>query len=137
VIFGQAPFFYKFHISDLSDLIPSRALEMELDRRPAPNLLQTSIVNMRNEEVALRLDVEWSAPIFRAREGRKLRRIHAYVGVGLISLADLMDLSVAIPGYDGFSRLPVDLTFDAGLRFDTRYGVFQVGLSNLFGFIAL
>src|SRR5262249_52991096 len=46
VVFGRAPFFYKFYASDLSDLIPSRVLEMSLDRRPPPNLLHTAIGEM-------------------------------------------------------------------------------------------
>jgi hypothetical protein len=31
----------------------------------------------------------------------------------------------------------VDLTFDLGLRADTQIGVFQLGFSNLLGFVAL
>ena len=42
-----------------------------------------------------------------------------------------------MPGFEGAARIPVDLTFDLGLRLDTTIGVFQFGFSNLLGFIAL
>ena len=136
VILGEAPFFYKFHISDLTDLIPSRVLEMELDRRPPPDLFGTSIIHMRAEEIALRGDVEYSVSLLR-RPRRGLRGLHAYALVGAYMLADRQDLQFAIPGFEGASRFPIDLTFDLGLRFDTPVGVFQFGFSNILGFIAL
>ncbi len=134
-ILGDAPFFYLFHVSDLTDLIPSRYLEMQLDRRRSPNFFGTSIEAMLQQELATRLDVQYELPLFRGRRG--LRALNAYVNVGLLALANTRDLTVAIPGYQGFSKLPVDLTVDLGLRFDTRAGVFQLGFSNLLGFIEL
>lgn len=134
-IFGDAPFFYLFHVGDLTDFIPSRYLDMQLDRRRAPNLLNTAIDAMLQQELATRLDVQYELPLFRGTRG--LRALNAYVNVGIIALANTRDLTVSIPGYDGFSQLPVDLTLDLGLRFDTRAGVFQLGFSNLLGFIDL
>lgn len=134
IVFGDAPFFYKFHASDLSDLIPSRVLEMELDRRPPPNLLGTAVAFMRNEEVAFRLDIEYGMPLMRRRRGG-FRGLQLYFGVGLYALADIRDLRFPVPGFDGAARLPVDLTFDVGLRADTSVGVFTFGFSNLLGFI--
>ncbi len=133
VVFGRAPFFYKFYVSDLSDLIPSRVLEMNLDRRPPPNLLGTSIEVMRSEEIAGRIDVEYGLRLFTGTGG--LRAINAYAEVGLYALADFHDLRVAIPGYVGLSRIPVDMTFDLGIKADTDIGLFQLGFSNLLGFI--
>ena len=135
IVFGDAPFFYKFHVSDLTDLIPSRILEMELDRRKPPNFLGTSVEVMRHEEVALRFDVEYGLPLYRGGGG--VRAINAYANVGVYALADLLDLQVAIPGAEGFARVPVDLTFDLGLRMDTTVGVFQFGFSNVLGILAL
>lgn len=135
VVFGDAPFFYDFHVADLTDLIPSRNLQMSLDRRAPPNLLGTSVDVMRSEEVAGRVDFEYGHHLFRGRGG--LRAVTAYANVGLYALADSRDLRVAVPGFDGFSRLPIDLTFDVGLRLDTTVGVFQFGFSNLLGFIEL
>jgi hypothetical protein len=131
-IFGEAPFFYKFFVSDLTDLIPSRVLGMNIDGRGAPNLLQTSIAEMQSEELAARIDAEYAIPIFRSRGG--IRQINAYLGVGFYALADRTDLRVAISGYEGLARAPVDFTFDLGFRADTSVGVFQVGFSSILGF---
>lgn len=135
--FGNTPFFYLFHISDLTDLIPSRFLEMQLDSRPPPNLLSTSIENNYLGELAWRLDVGYNIPIYERPRERGLREINLYTLVGLLSLADLRDPRAGVLGYSGFSRFPLDLTFDVGFRFDTRVGVFQVGFSTLVGFIRL
>ncbi len=138
--FGNTPFFYLFHISDLSDLIPSRFLEMQLDGRPPPNLLGTSIENNYLGELAWRLDIEYDVPVFERPRDRGLREVNLYLLVGLISLSDLRDQRTGfgvLSGYEGASRYPLDLTFDFGFRFDTSVGVFQVGLSTVVGFIRL
>ena len=134
IVLGDAPFFYKFHVSDLTDLIPSRILEMQLDRRPPPNLLNTSIEVMRTEELGVRFDIQYEVPVVRNRR-RGLRALNFYLNLGVYSLADLRDPKVGIPGYGGAARVPIDLTFDMGFRFDTRVGVLQVGFSNLLGFL--
>ena len=138
--FGNTPFFYLFHISDLTDLIPSRFLEMQLDARPTPNLLGTSIENNYLGELAWRLDVGYDVPVFERARERGLREVTVYGLVGLLSLSDLRDQRTGfggLSGYEGFSRYPLDLTFDVGFRFDTSVGVFQVGFSTLLGFIRL
>jgi outer membrane protein insertion porin family len=135
VIFGEAPFFYKFHVSDLTDLIPSRVLEMELDARPPPNLMNTSIAVMRAEDLAGRVDVEYGLHVWRGTGA--LRTVSIYGVVGMYALASFDDVSVAVPGFTGAARLPVDFTFDVGLRLDTTVGVFQFGFSTILGFIAL
>ncbi len=137
VAFGNTPFFYLFHVSDLTDLVPSRFLEMQLDRRQAPNLLGTSIENNYLGELAWRLDVGYDVPVYERVRDRGLREIDLYMLIGLYSLADIRDSRLGTDGYSGFSRYPMDLTFDFGFRFDTRVGVFQVGFSTLLGFIRL
>jgi hypothetical protein len=132
-IFGDAPFFYKFHSSDLSDLIPSRILDMNIDNRPPPDFFGTAVVEMRAEEVAGRVDVEYGLPLYRGDGG--FRAVDAYAGVGVYALADRNDLRVAIPGYKGLAQIPIDFTFDLGVRADTSVGVFQLGFSSLIGFI--
>jgi hypothetical protein len=135
--FGNTPFFYLFHISDLTDLIPSRFLEMQLDARPPPNLLGTSIENNYLGELAWRLDVGYDIPVYERVRVRGLREVNLYTLIGLYGLADLRDPRAGVSGYTGFSRFPIDLTFDVGFRFDTRVGIFQVGFSTLVGFIRL
>jgi hypothetical protein len=135
VLFGDAPFFFKFYLADLTDLIPSRVLEMNIDDRAPPNLLGTSIAEMRSQELAGRVDFEYSLPIYRGRGG--LRAINGYFGGGLYTLANRRDLALGVPGYEGASKIPIDLTFDFGVRIDTSVGMFQVGFSTLLGFLEL
>jgi outer membrane protein insertion porin family len=135
--FGNTPFFYLFHISDMTDLIPSRFLEMQLDARPPPNLLGTSINDSHLGELAWRIDIGYNVPVYERVRDRGLREINLYTLIGIFGLADVRDPRAGVSGYSGFSKFPVDLTFDFGFRFDTRVGVFQVGLSTVVGFIRL
>jgi hypothetical protein len=135
--FGNTPFFYLFHVSDLTDLIPSRFLEMQLDARQPPNLLNTSIENNYLGELAWRLDIGYNVPVYERVRDRGLREVNLYTLIGLYGLADLRDPRTGLSGYSGLSRFPIDLTFDFGFRFDTRVGVFQVGFSTLLGFTRL
>ncbi|HJL16541.1 MAG TPA: BamA/TamA family outer membrane protein [Sandaracinaceae bacterium LLY-WYZ-13_1] len=132
---GETPFFYRFYVADLSDLIPSRVLELNLDRRAPPNLLDTSVREMRAQELAGRVDVEYSLWLYEGED--ELRGVIVYGLVGLYTLLDREDLQVAIPGYEGFARAPIDLTFDVGVRLDTVVGVFELGFSTLLGFVSL
>ena len=61
--------------------------------------------------------------------------MEAYLSFGVYALADARDLTLAIPGYEGLARVPIDLTFDIGLRLDTTIGAFQIGFSSLLGFV--
>jgi hypothetical protein len=135
--FGNTPFFYLFHIADLTDLVPSRFLEMMLDSRPPPNLLGTSIENNYLGELAWRLDFEYNIPVYERQRDRGVREVNLYNLIGLFGLADLRDPRAGVSGYSGFSRFPIDLTLDVGFRIDTRVGVFQLGFSTLLGFIRL
>ncbi len=135
VLFGDAPFFFKFYLADLTDLIPSRVLEMNIDDRAPPNLLNSTIAEMRSQELAGRVDFEYRLPLYRGRGG--LRAIDGYLGAGLYALADRRDLAIGISREDGVTRIPIDLTFDFGVRIDTSVGMFQVGFSTLLGFLEL
>ena len=141
-LFGRAPFFYKFFVSDLTDLQPSRILGLNLDHRPAPNLFGlgcglfdqscgTAVAQMRQEELAARADIEYAWPFARGRK-KFLKGGDAFFLAGLYGVADPQDLRVAVPGYEGLARLPIDITLDAGVRLDTEIGVFQIGLAKLF-----
>lgn len=132
LLFGDAPFFHKFYVSDLTDLIPSRMLEMNLDGRSPPNLLGTSVEAMDKQQIAARVDMEYGVPIHKGDKG--IYNIQAYGLVGLYALYDKRDAELGIAGYEGFSALPMDLTFDLGVRFDTEYGLFQLGISTALGF---
>ena len=132
-MFGDAPFFYLFYAADLSDLLPSRQLELNLDHRRTHNLLGTSIGEMDKEELAGRVDFEYRLPLYKG--GKTVRGMHMYVGGGLFMLSRRNDLSIAIPGYEGMQRVPVDVTFDVGVVADTTLGMVKIGFSTLIGFL--
>jgi hypothetical protein len=130
-VFGDAPFFYDFYAADLSDLLPSRVLELNLDRRRTLNLLGTSIVEMDMEDLAARIDFQYQVPLHRG--AGFVRGIDGYVGGGVFLLTAREDLRVAISGYHGLARVPIDLTFDLGIQADTDIGLFKLGFSSLIG----
>jgi outer membrane protein insertion porin family len=130
---GDTPVFYRFYAADLSDLVPSRMLELNLDRRTPPNLLGTAIAELRFAELGARVDVEYAFLV--ARPGEGVRTLFGYVDLGVYALADVEHLRRPIPGYA--ISVPLDLTFDVGVRMETTAGVFQLGFSTLLGFVSL
>jgi outer membrane protein insertion porin family len=128
---GDVPVFYHFYASDLSDLVPSRMLELNLDRRSSPNLLGTAIAELRFADLGSRVDLEYAFRI--ADVAGELRAIWGFVNVGVFALADTEHLVRPIPGYA--VSIPIDLTFDVGVRLDTSVGLFQIGFSTLVGFV--
>lgn len=132
-VVGRAPFFYRFYAADLSDLLPSRVLELNLDHRHTHNLLGTSIVEYDKAELAARIDFEYQLPLHRG--GGAVRGVDAYAGAGLFFLAERDALRAGIEGYEGFAAVPIDVTFDLGVQADTSLGLFKLGFSSFIGFL--
>lgn len=131
---GDVPFFSQIYAADLSDLIPNRMLEMNLDHRGPPNLFRNAIRELRFAHLGARLDFEYAVRIFGGDP--VLRSGFIYANVGVYVLAQPSFFTRPIAGYTGIDAFPWDLTFDLGLRFDTPIGVFAVGFSSLLGFIS-
>jgi hypothetical protein len=92
----------------------------------------TAIAQMRQEELAARIDAEYVWPLVRGRR-KFVKGADAYVRLGLYALLDPKDFRIAMPGYKGLERVPIDLTADIGVKLDTQIGVFQIGLAKLLG----
>jgi outer membrane protein insertion porin family len=129
VLFGEAPFFEKFFIGDYNDLVPSRALGLNFSTLPSRDLLGTSIEDKRYEEFAFRTSVEYSIPWFRG--GQNFYAGDFFLNFGAILLASKEDLTRRDTGLG--EAIPVDLTLDAGLRLDTRIGIFRLSIGNALG----
>ncbi|MBW2731067.1 MAG: BamA/TamA family outer membrane protein [Deltaproteobacteria bacterium] len=129
VIFGDAPFFEKFFIGDLNDLVPSRSLGLNFSTLPSRDFFGTSIDSMRYEDLALRATVEYIIPWFRG--GEIAYSLDFFFRVGVIFLASKEDLMVRDRALG--ESFPLDLTIDAGLRFDTRIGIFRFSIGNGLG----
>lgn len=132
-IFGTAPVFEKFYIGDFTDLLPDRVLDLNFDRRSAPNFLNNDISEIRYGDYALKLSAEYRIPIYRGT--RSIYGIDFFGAFGVYSVADQNLITNPPPGYEGLAKLPIDLTFNFGLRADTAIGGFMFGVSNFLGFL--
>lgn len=132
-IFGDAPLFERFYVGDLSDLLPDRVLDLNFDRRPAPNFLGTDVVEIRYGNYAARLNTEYRIPIYRGT--RSIYGVDFFGAFGVYGIANQQDFVDPARGYRGFATVPIDLTFNAGLRIDTQVGGFVIGVANVVGLI--
>lgn len=132
-ISGDAPFFERYYVGDYSDFLPSRILGVNFDRRPPPNFLSTQVVEVRYGIYAAKLAAEYRVPLYRG--SRSIYGIDLFGSAGLYAVADAASLKQTAPGYSGFSRIPLDLTANFGVRMDTSAGGFVFSLSNVLYFI--
>ena len=133
-IVGNAPLFDQFFVGDLSDLIPGRVLDLNFHGYPAHNILGTAIGEMQYEDLAGKIAVEYSWPLYRSRTGF-LYGLDVFASIGFFMLASATDVELQIPGYEGAEVFPIDLTGDFGFRFDTMVGLFRLSFSNVMGLI--
>ena len=132
--FGDVPFFSQIYAADLSDLIPNRMLEMNIDHRGPPNLFHNAIRWLRFAHLGARADLEYAVRIFGGDPVLRSGFIYANAGVYVLAQPSLFTRPIA--GTSGIDAFPWDFTFDLGLRFETPVGVFSVGFSTLLGFIS-
>lgn len=134
-VVGDAPLFMRFFVGDLSDFLPNRVLDLNFDRRPPPNFLRTSIVEMRYEEFAARLVGEYRIPLHRSH--RSVYGVDLFASAGFFSMLSRRDVVAPARGYNGFAKFPVDLTFNLGVRISTKAGGFVLQLANAIGFFPI
>jgi hypothetical protein len=108
-------------------------LDLNFDRRRAPNLLDTSIAEVRYGDYAAKIAAEYRIPVYRGH--RSVYGIDFFGAAGIYGVAAHRDLTDPPRGYTGFRRIPVDLTFNLGFRIDTHAGGFVFAFSNLVGLI--
>ncbi|MGD0678905.1 MAG: BamA/TamA family outer membrane protein [Polyangiaceae bacterium] len=132
-VFGDAPLFERFYVGDLSDLLPDRVLDLNFDRRSAPNFFGTDVVEIRYGNYAAKVGAEYRVPLYRGT--RSIYGVDLYASAGLYGIANEEDLLNPARGYRGLATVPVDLTFNGGLRIDTQAGGFVIGIANLVGLI--
>jgi outer membrane protein assembly factor BamA len=132
-IAGDAPFFEQFYVGDYSDLLPDRLLGLNPDRRQPPNFLGTNIVEIRYGDYAARIQGEYRVPLYSGRES--IYGVDFFAATGLWGVAGRRDFTRPPSGYDGAARIPVDLTYNLGLRVETYVGGFSLAFSNLLGLL--
>jgi len=132
-ISGDAPFFEQYYVGDYSDFLPGRVLGMNVDRRPPPNFLDNSIVEVRYGHYAAKVGGEYRIPLYRGT--RSVYGIDFFGSAGLYGVAHRRDLTDPPRGYSRLQLIPVDLTANLGFRMDTSAGGFAFAFSNVLGFI--
>jgi outer membrane protein assembly factor BamA len=132
-IAGEAPFFEQYYVGDFSDFLPNRVLELNFDRRPPPDLLQTAIGEVRYGQYAARVGLEYRVPLYRGR--RSVFGIDFFGSAGAYAVASESDLTAPNRRYRGIERIPVDVTANFGFRMDTSAGGFVFAFSNVLGLL--
>lgn len=130
---GDAPFFEKFYVGDFTYLLPDRILGLAPDRRQPPNILGTDIVEVRYGDFAGKIEGEYRIPLYTGKSG--VYGIDVFTALGLYAVAGERELSDPPPGYHGLARVPIDLSYNLGLRVDTSLGGLTLAFSNLLGLI--
>lgn len=130
---GDAPFFEKFYVGDFTDLLPDRVIDLAPDRRQPPNYLGTDIVEVRYGDFAGRVEAEYRVPIYSGRGS--IYGVDLFGRAGFYGVATRRELTDPPTGYEGGARVPIDLTYNVGLRVDTSVGGLTLAFSNLIGLL--
>jgi outer membrane protein assembly factor BamA len=128
-IAGRAPFFEKFYVGDFTDLLPDRVLDLNPDRRPAPNFLNTDIVEVRYGDFAAKLAAEYRIPLYKGRGS--IYGVDLFATAGIYGVATKREFTDPALGYTGFHKVPIDFTYRLGLRVDTAVGGITLAFSDL------
>jgi outer membrane protein insertion porin family len=132
-IAGNAPFFERYYVGDLSDFRAGRVLDMNVERRPAPNFFDTDIVEVRRGDYAAKIDFEYRIPLYKGT--RSVYGIDLFARAGIFGIAGKRDITDPPAGYRGARLLPIDFTANLGVQMDTSAGGFTFALANAIGFL--
>ena len=132
-IAGDAPFLEKFFVGDFTYLLPDRLLGLAPDRRQPPNFLTTDIIEVRYGDFAAKLEAEYRVPLYVGRGS--IYGVDLFAAAGVYGVATRRELTDPPAGYEGFERVPLDITYNLGLRVDTSVGGATLAFSNFFGLI--
>lgn len=132
-ISGDAPFFEQYYVGDFSDFLASRALGLNFDRRPPPNILGTAIAEVRRGHYAAKVGGEYRVPLYRGRSS--VYGIDFFTSAGAFAIASRSDIEDPPANYSGAAAIPVDVTANLGFRMDTAGGGLTFAFSNILGFI--
>src|SRR4029453_1114516 len=98
---GDPPLFDRFFVGELNPLLAPRPLELGVATRPSPDFFGSGADGVRYGRLAGTASIEYAYQLFR--------------GEGTVHGGDLF-AQVGVFGLGESDRLPVDLTFNLGLR---------------------
>ncbi len=136
IVLGDAPWYERFFIGDVSSLVPGRDLGMSFSTRPGLDLFSRGADRLSYESVMAGGGVEYGVPLMQGPA--PFYRVEFFLGVGLYGMttpddlprARRLSLGIAAPADPSSSIFPIDLTFDLGFRAETPIGVFGLSFAN-------
>jgi len=131
VVVGDAPLFDRIHIADVDHMLTPRALGLVLSTAAPLAILGTRGDKPNYGDLGGSATVEYALQLFRGAGQRRIYGADVFFGAGLWGLAERPDLRSRDAGL--VAALPIDLFGDAGVRFDTDIGTFELTIANALG----
>lgn len=129
-VVGDAPFFEKFFFNDLYTLAPSRIGKLNPSERGAFDIFDTGAGTLGYEDYIAHLALSYAwQPVTRRFE------LFALVGATWANSKDTSRVTLGIRPEGERGRFPVDMSFNAGVRVKTSYGLFSLTLGHIFNLI--
>lgn len=123
---GNAPFFEKFFYRDFYTLAPSRFFMLNPSHRGAYDLFKTGASGLSYEDFIAHIALTYAwQPVARMLE------IFLSVGATWADSLESRSLFLGTQPQQIRDSFAADMSFNAGIRFKTDYGLFSITLSNL------
>jgi outer membrane protein assembly factor BamA len=123
-VFGAAPRFDRIYINDIDPMLAPRALGLLLSTAAPVHFFGDRLADRSDPAIGITgglASVELTTEMFRGPGRRRVYGGDVFVATGVWTLD--------VPGY-GYSA---DLYVDAGVRFDTEVGIFELTVGNAIG----
>ncbi|MBU1240532.1 BamA/TamA family outer membrane protein, partial [Myxococcota bacterium] len=130
---GNLPLFEKIYIGDVQDLIPQRALGLNLSVAPSPNIMNTGISDIRWGTAAVKATMRYDYTFYQGEAF--VYRANFFISGGMFMLSTATRLRYREGGF--WETAPIDLTANFGVHLDTRLGIFSLSISNVIGRLPL
>lgn len=139
VVLGDAPFYERFYVGDVSALVPSRDLGLNFASTASPDFFKQGADNLSYETAVAGAGVEYGVPLLSSGDGNALfYRVEFFLGVGVFGMTTLDDppgerdvgLGVDLISQRQGNAFPFDLSFDLGFRAETPIGIFGLSFAN-------
>jgi len=131
VVIGDAPRFDRIHIADVNRMLTPRALGLVLSAAAPLDILGTRPDKPSYGDLGGSANLEYAFELFRGTGKNRVYGGDLFFGVGLWGLSERGDLRARDTSLG--NALPIDVYMDAGVRFDTDLGVFEVTIANALG----
>nr|MDA3863036.1 BamA/TamA family outer membrane protein [Deltaproteobacteria bacterium] len=130
MVIGSPPIFEKYFIGDLPSLIPKRPLGLNLSVASSPNFLNNNIGEQRWGKTAFKAGIRYDYTFMQGKGF--VYKGNFFASSGIFTLFSPVQMQFRDKD-NLWQSTPVDLSFDFGIIFDTRIGIFTFSISNILG----